>query len=104
MPDAPVEGGWLLNQFGGGFSLLAIEAELPEGLPGALDVVRVTRDAARKPKGGSVLVDAEGLAAQRYGAGTTYLIRPDQHVAARFAGPTAADIKLALARASGSAT
>jgi 3-(3-hydroxy-phenyl)propionate hydroxylase len=41
----------------------------------------------------------------RYGAlpGSAYLIRPDQHVAARFCKPTGSAIATALARASGKA-
>jgi 3-(3-hydroxy-phenyl)propionate hydroxylase len=45
--------------------------------------------------------DAEGLLAQRYDAqpGTVYLIRPDQHVAARWRRFDAAAIRAALRRA-----
>jgi 3-(3-hydroxy-phenyl)propionate hydroxylase len=51
------------------------------------------------------LYDENGLVAQRYGGrdGAAYLIRPDQHVAARFAEPTADKIAAALARARGEA-
>ncbi|MEN9417141.1 MAG: hypothetical protein RI988_761, partial [Pseudomonadota bacterium] len=43
----------------------------------------------------------EGLLAQRYDAqpGTVYLLRPDQHVCARWRAPAAADITAALTRA-----
>ncbi|MGJ7567604.1 FAD-dependent oxidoreductase [Variovorax sp. GB1R11] len=52
-----------------------------------------------------VRVEGDGtgaeLATQRYDAqpGTVYLLRPDQHVCARWRQPTAADIRAALARA-----
>ena len=79
-PDAPVLNNgrpdWLLRHLGGnGFTLLAFGAAIP-ATPG-LQVVRVADDA---------LVDAQGLAAARYGAsdGTCVLLRPDQHVAAAF--------------------
>jgi 3-(3-hydroxy-phenyl)propionate hydroxylase len=39
MPDAPVENGksgWLLDHFGSGFSVMAVETELPQGLPDGL--------------------------------------------------------------------
>jgi 3-(3-hydroxy-phenyl)propionate hydroxylase len=44
---------------------------------------------------------ADGAAAERYDAspGTVYLLRPDQHVCARWRSPNAADIALALKRA-----
>jgi 3-(3-hydroxy-phenyl)propionate hydroxylase len=42
-----------------------------------------------------------GLAAERYDArpGSVVLLRPDQHVAARWRDPSAADIAAALKRA-----
>jgi 3-(3-hydroxy-phenyl)propionate hydroxylase len=50
-----------------------------------------------------VVRDAQGLAARRYDArpGTCYLIRPDQHVAARWRRFDAAAVRAALARATG---
>jgi len=47
--------------------------------------------------------DSTGLAAARYDArpGTTYLLRPDGYVAARFRHPTRAAVDAALARATG---
>jgi 3-(3-hydroxy-phenyl)propionate hydroxylase len=52
---------------------------------------------------GRDLVDARGLLAQRYdGApGTTYLFRPDQHVAGRWRRFDEARIRAAIARATG---
>jgi 3-(3-hydroxy-phenyl)propionate hydroxylase len=47
---------------------------------------------------GLALVDAQGLAAQRYGTPSTYLLRPDGHVAARWHEPTAAQVAAALQR------
>jgi 3-(3-hydroxy-phenyl)propionate hydroxylase len=48
-------------------------------------------------------IDADGLAAKRYDAepGTSYLLRPDGYVAARFRHPTRAAIEAAVSRASG---
>ena len=50
---------------------------------------------------GATLIDAQGLAAQRYDArpGTTYLLRPDHHVAARWRAPGAADVRAAIRHA-----
>jgi 3-(3-hydroxy-phenyl)propionate hydroxylase len=49
------------------------------------------------------LIDAEGLAHRRYdaGPGTSYLLRPDGYVAARFRHSTRAAIEAALSRAAG---
>jgi 3-(3-hydroxy-phenyl)propionate hydroxylase len=102
MSDAPIEGGWLLNHFGGRFAVMAVEADLPDGLPAEIDRVVVTADGSRWG-GAAVLIDAEGLVAKRYGAGTVWLVRPDQHLAARFDNPSAAEIVAACERARGKA-
>ncbi|TWB32097.1 FAD-dependent oxidoreductase [Nitrospirillum bahiense] len=85
-PDAPLDDGFLLDHLGRGFILLAVgDTVVPAetGLP-----------LLRLPAG--------GLAAQRYGTGALYLIRPDQHVAARFpAGVAATAIRRAHRRALG---
>ena len=55
-----------------------------------------------KPAGDvPVLEDPRGIAAQRYDAkpGTVYLLRPDQHVAARWRTLDPARVKAAVARA-----
>lgn len=94
-PDAPVTDadgspGFLLESLGGDFCWLVVgEVELSAT---AERVVRVGR-------GG--LVDVDGLVKKRYGEGLVYLIRPDQHVAARFAKPTKSAMAAALARAGG---
>jgi 3-(3-hydroxy-phenyl)propionate hydroxylase len=82
-PDAPLGNGWLLPQLGGdGFTLLRFGGE-EIGVVPAVDAL----DSA--------------IARERYDAepGTSYLIRPDQHVAARWRRPTPAQIGDALARA-----
>ncbi|WP_298957687.1 FAD-dependent oxidoreductase [uncultured Methylobacterium sp.] len=111
-PDAPVtdaagQPGWLLDRLGGpGFTLLVFAGAAPPALPDlpglGIVVVAATPLAVA---GAEVLADPEGVAARRYGAvpGTTYLIRPDAHVAARFAAPDGAAIGAALARATGRA-
>ena len=50
---------------------------------------------------GDDIDDAEGLLARRYDAkpGTVYLIRPDQHVAARWRALDADKVRAALRRA-----
>jgi 3-(3-hydroxy-phenyl)propionate hydroxylase len=49
--------------------------------------VRPNGPRVHRAMGATVLLDIEGLVHERYGGkpGVTYLIRPDQHVAARFA-------------------
>ncbi|MGY6708493.1 MAG: FAD-dependent oxidoreductase [Rhizobiaceae bacterium] len=90
--DAPIEKagkrGWLLNELGGDFALLATAGAPELSMPG-LRVLRVGRE----------FVDAEGLVESRYGTGLAYLIRPDQHVAAVLDRADAAGLEAALARA-----
>ena len=51
------------------------------------------------------LIDTDGCIAQRYDLrpGTTDLVRPDQHVAARWRSFDAARVRAAVARATGNA-
>ncbi len=82
--DAPMlrdgQPAWLLDSLGDGFVVLVF-GDAPAGLP-----VRSGAVEARTLVVGRDLLDAEGVLAQRYDArpGTTYLIRPDQYVAARW--------------------
>jgi 3-(3-hydroxy-phenyl)propionate hydroxylase len=99
--DAPItckgRPSWLLNQLGEGFTVLVFgDASEAAFLPG-IDVLVKTIGA---PGSGADLIDRDGLVAARYGAtaGTTYLIRPDQHVAARWKRFDAQQIQAALAR------
>ncbi len=120
--DAPVAGArgesWLLGSLGDAFTLLAFGA--PERFDaGTLRALRslplkpvfVTGAGADAQAGtpawpdATVLADLQGLAAQRYDAqpGTVYLIRPDQHVCARWRHADAAAVAAALRRATGQA-
>jgi 3-(3-hydroxy-phenyl)propionate hydroxylase len=96
--DAPVRHAdgrddWLMRQIGGGFCLLATGGATidPATLPDGITVIEIGSG-----RDGS-LEDTEGLVAARYGRGV-HLIRPDQHLAARWAAPTPGDITSALAR------
>jgi 3-(3-hydroxy-phenyl)propionate hydroxylase len=108
LDDAPlrVDGRdtWLLRQVDG-FTLLAFgdapvtPADLT-GLPVPVKLLRL-----RPPGHGSAVAgeaeDVQGLAHQRLDArdGTVYLLRPDQHVAARWRAFSAPALRSALARA-----
>jgi 3-(3-hydroxy-phenyl)propionate hydroxylase len=121
---------WLLAHLGGRFTVLsfaaasgidpneraAIDRARSMGVP--IDVVVIephgSLEASRAPRGLALadgvvaigakrLIDAEGRVAERYDAlpGTAYLLRPDQHVCARWRRTQPADIADALARALG---
>ena len=98
--DAPLPGGgWLLRRLAGnGFTALVFGDEA-----GASEkaVEQVTQGAQGLVPVDLVRLPVEGLLAQRYDAqpGTVYLLRPDQHVCARWRAPAAADITAALTRA-----
>jgi hypothetical protein len=108
MDDAPlrVDGRdtWLLRQVDG-FTLLAFgdapvtPADLT-GLPVPVKLLRL-RPAGHAPTVAGEAEDVQGLAHQRLDArdGTVYLLRPDQHVAARWRAFDAAALRSALARA-----
>jgi 3-(3-hydroxy-phenyl)propionate hydroxylase len=100
--------GWLLEHLGGVFTILRFGDESEQSpdlrklgnLRPELRIVQVDGhpDATA---GSEMLGDPEGLARARYGGspGVTYLIRPDQHVAARFAGFDPDALSHALRRA-----
>jgi len=104
-PDAPVmragRPDWLLRHLGHGFQLLVfgpVDTALVQALPDGLEPIFVTDYKAR-----GALWDHSGLARARYGVlpGGAVLLRPDQHVAARFDTPDPAAIRAAHARALG---
>ena len=116
--DAPVlrDGapGWLLRHAGNAFQLLLF-VDAPESLSAAtraalaaladapipVHTLLISATAGAAPAGTTLLVDAQGLAARRFDArvGTAYLLRPDQHVAARWRALDAAAVRTAVARA-----
>ncbi len=84
--DAPLPGGrWLLRELPAGFVLIVFGEPAPPEVPTA-----------------SLHLPCDGAAAQRYDArpGTCYLLRPDQHVAARWRQFSGHKLQAALARAS----
>ncbi|MBY0455590.1 MAG: FAD-dependent oxidoreductase [Burkholderiaceae bacterium] len=94
--DAPVsragQSSWLLRELGMDFTLLVF-GPAPAWTHNLPHVQTLSI--------GADLIDVQGLAAQRLDArpGTAYLIRPDQHVCARWRAPTEAAVRAALATA-----
>jgi 3-(3-hydroxy-phenyl)propionate hydroxylase len=107
--DAPLalEGApaWLLRQTGNGFTGIYFAGSAREAEAVARDAVPVrTLVVAPQGQGGpGVFEDSEGVFAARYDArpGSYYLLRPDQHLCARWRGFDAQAVRAALARASG---
>jgi 3-(3-hydroxy-phenyl)propionate hydroxylase len=103
MPDAPLTAGdgralFLTDAFkaqGMRFTLLSFANGSAAEVPDDVGVISIG--------GVDDLADAQGLARQRYDAepGTSYLLRPDGYVAARFRHSTRDTISAALARAGG---
>ncbi|WP_315740760.1 MULTISPECIES: FAD-dependent oxidoreductase [unclassified Bradyrhizobium] len=103
MPDAPLETADgrhvhltdAFNAQGRRFTLLSFANGEAIDVPDDVGVVSIG--------GPNGLADGEGFAGKRYGAepGTSYLLRPDGYVAARFRHPRRAAIAAAVARASG---
>jgi 3-(3-hydroxy-phenyl)propionate hydroxylase len=106
--DAPVRGPrgpWLLAHLGGGFTLLSYGSSLPTASIDALasDAVpcRVVTVTHTPSEDESELVDVDGLVAKRYDMrdGTAILMRPDQHVCARWRRFDVQRVRAAIARA-----
>jgi 3-(3-hydroxy-phenyl)propionate hydroxylase len=122
LADAPVQhagaDGWLLRHTGKRFVLLlfvddpaALDASTRATLAALADApipvhpLLVAATPGEAPAGCRVVVDVQGLAARRCDArpGTAYLLRPDQHVAARWRLLDAAAVRAAVARATAQA-
>jgi 3-(3-hydroxy-phenyl)propionate hydroxylase len=117
MDDAPVQvngqNAWLLDQVGQGFVCLLfadaapsadVLAQLQSLQSGKLPVTPlIVASRGLDVPGVKVIVDAQGLVARRYDGqtGTTYLLRPDQHVAARWRQFDSQRVQQAVARATG---
>lgn len=84
---------WLLRELGPDFTLIVFgpAPAWAQSLPADVRVLQL----------GVELEDAEGLATQRLNGrpGTAYLVRPDQHVCARWRQPDESAVRAALARA-----
>jgi 3-(3-hydroxy-phenyl)propionate hydroxylase len=97
LPDAPIRVGgrasWLLNALSPGFTLLTANGAPPNDLP----------DGLRPLVCGGDFEDAEGVFRERCDAtpGACWLVRPDQHLAARWRTYDAAKVAAALDRAKG---
>jgi 3-(3-hydroxy-phenyl)propionate hydroxylase len=85
MLDAPVGNGWLLNMCGNELALLCFNASVKYAGLKVIDVdtTEVSPEARARYLGSA--------------ASAVYLIRPDQHVAARWTAPSAHDIEDAVA-------
>lgn len=93
-PDAPLAHGWLLNHLGNTFTLLTIDADAPDTLQAhGISVSRQATTAIGNP----------ALQSRFLGAATSavYLIRPDQHIAARWLLYDADAVAQAIATATG---
>ncbi len=102
--------GWLLDVLRSEFTLLAFvdedgridgvtnDAMAQADVPLRCLVVARRGSSPSLPRDATIVVDVDGLIAARYDAtpGTAYLIRPDQHVCARWRTPTADIVRAAL--------
>ena len=122
LADAPLQHagqpGWLLQHVGQRFVMLLFVANV-EGIGAATREVFAALAAARipvhtllvadregpAPAGCTLLVDQEHLISRRLDGrpGTAYLLRPDQHVCARWRRLDLVSVQDALARATGNA-
>ncbi|WP_025139436.1 FAD-dependent oxidoreductase [Achromobacter sp. DH1f] len=122
--DAPVRGpggiDWWLSRLSGSFTLALFCGDQPPA-PDTLQALQALRlaavpvtpvlvagahcDTSAWPADLAQVVDSEGLLAQRYDArpGTAYLIRPDQHISARWRAFAPDAVASAIQRATGRA-
>lgn len=115
VPDAPVaqagQEGWWLAQLGKGFTLLEFGEEQGDNLEvldeleaqGLLSRIKVWPAGTASAKAGAGIIDSQDLLRQRYDAqpGSCYLIRPDQHLCARWRHLDGQAVQAALRKACG---
>ncbi|AYH43484.1 FAD-dependent oxidoreductase [Azoarcus sp. DN11] len=117
LDDAPIQTTdgtqWLLGAVGNRFQLLhyipdagALDAATARALRSLIDApipveAIVVAERGTAPAGLTTLIDAKGRVRERYDLreGTSYLVRPDQHVAARWRALDVAQVRAAVARA-----
>ncbi|WP_338549959.1 FAD-dependent oxidoreductase [Roseovarius phycicola] len=88
-PDAALCHGFLLDQLDGQFTLLALGTNAPDNIGVTILSPEITKDIRKRYLGNA--------------PSALYLIRPDQHIAARWPCATANEIAQALSRAKGHA-
>ena len=96
--DAPLGSGWLIDRLGGRFQVVTINCEAPTALDvDGIEIEHLSLD-AQHPEGGYLRERYLGDAAS-----AVYLIRPDQHIAARWthydAYAVAAALRTSIGRA-----
>ncbi|MEM8704593.1 MAG: FAD-dependent oxidoreductase, partial [Pseudomonadota bacterium] len=93
--DAPLDDDWLLQKLGGGFVLLGLGVDVPESLDTAGISVK-----GHSFSNGEI---SQELSDRYLGSAKTavYLIRPDQHVAARWLDFSREEVETALKTAMG---
>lgn len=115
VPDAPIEQngqqGWWLGQLGSGFTLLefgegqASQSEVVDELvaQGLLTRLRVWPAGTSTTQAQGGIIDSQDMLRQRYDAqpGSCYLIRPDQHLCARWRHLDGQTVQAALHKACG---
>jgi 3-(3-hydroxy-phenyl)propionate hydroxylase len=91
--DARGQACWLLNRLSPGFNLLHVADGARPNVPAGVSLTVIGED----------LRDETGHFTRRFDArpGSAYLLRPDQHLAARFRAFDGAKLDAALARATG---
>ncbi|MGB3243400.1 MAG: FAD-dependent monooxygenase, partial [Sulfitobacter sp.] len=94
--DAPIDGGFLLDRLSGSFAVLAINADVPLDIVvagRAVDVIALSTDDKTR-----CILSSRYLGKAKQ---AVYLIRPDQHIVARWNRFEPAEIETALGRALG---
>jgi len=92
--DTQTSEGWLLDRLGGRFQLVAIDTDIPD----ALEIDGISVEALRLSSAEAIEISDRYLGQAK---SAVYLMRPDQHVAARWASYDEASVVAALNTATG---